>query len=144
MYHIFEHFFLAQSLYEKKVLPVCQKFGLTYMEFTVLMFLANHPQYDTAAQIVKIRHLTKSHVSVSLRTLQEKQLVEGMYYPGNRKNLHLKVTDAAHPIVQEGRKAQKAFSEILVRDFTPEEAAQLKYLIEKLENNMKQENNIHE
>ena len=139
MFHVYEHFFLTQSVYEKKVMPVCHKFGLTYMEFTVLMFLANNPQYDTAAQIVKVRRLTKSHVSMSLRTLQEKNLVVGVYFPGNRKSVHLKVTEEAQKIVDAGREAQKAFGACLVKDFTPEEAAQLKYLSDKLNRNMKQE-----
>lgn len=139
MFQIYEHFFLTQSVYEKKVMPVCQKFGLTYMEFTVLMFLANNPQYDTAAQIVRVRRLTKSHVSVSLRTLQEKKLVAGVYYPGNRKTVHLKVEQAAQRIVDAGREAQKAFAACLIKGFTPEEAMQLKYLSDKLNQNMKQE-----
>ena len=69
MFPIFDHITDGQNLYERTVMPVCRKFGLTYMEFTVLMFLQNNPQYDTAAQIVKIRRLTKSHVSVTLKSL---------------------------------------------------------------------------
>ena len=59
--------FLSDSakLYQDTVLPVCKKYGLTYMEFGVLMFLYNNPQYNTAAQIVSMRHIPKSHVSIS-------------------------------------------------------------------------------
>ena len=72
MIPVFEHIFMGQNLYERTVMPVCRAFGLTYMEFTVLMFLVNNPQYDTAAQIVKIRRLAKSHVSISVKGLQER------------------------------------------------------------------------
>ena len=44
----FAHCVDVEELYENMVSPVCEKYELTYMEFTVLMFLANNPQYDTA------------------------------------------------------------------------------------------------
>lgn len=139
MLPVFEHIFSGQNLYERTVMPVCREFGLTYMEFTVLMFLANNPQYDTAAQIVKVRRLTKSHVSVSLKSLQERGLVKGTYFPGNQKTLHLLLTERARPVVAAGLEAQKEFGDKLVRGFTPEEVEQLQKLTEKLHENMKQE-----
>lgn len=139
MLPVFEHIFSGQNLYERTVMPVCREFGLTYMEFTVLMFLANNPQYDTAAQIVKVRRLTKSHVSVSLKSLQERGLVKGTYFPGNQKTLHLLLTERARPVVVAGLEAQKEFGDKLVRGFTPEEVEQLQKLTEKLHENMKQE-----
>ena len=70
---------------------ICEKYELTYMEFTVLMFLANNPQYDTATQIVRYRHLAKSHVSVSIRSLQERGLILGEHKGGNHRTIHLSV-----------------------------------------------------
>lgn len=139
MIPVFEHFFSGQNLYERTVMPVCREFGLTYMEFTVLMFLANNPQYDTAAQIVKIRHLTKSHVSISVKGLQERGLVQGVYFPGNQKTLHLRLTEAATPVVEAGAAAQKEFGAILARGFTQEEIETLQKLTEKLHENIKRE-----
>ena len=51
--------FLSDSakLYQDTVLPVCKKYGLTYMEFGVLMFLYNNPEYNTAAQVGSMRHI---------------------------------------------------------------------------------------
>ena len=141
VFPIFEHFFLTQSLYEKMVMPVCQQFGLTYMEFTVLMFLANNPHYDTAAQIVKIRQLSKSHVSLSLKGLQERGLVVGHYFPGNQKTLHLRLTEKAVSAVSDGKIAQEAFGARLIRGFAPEELAQLQSLIDRIHKNMNQEEN---
>ena len=139
MIPVFEHIFEGQNLYERTVIPVCREYGLTYMEFTVLMFLHNNPQCDTAAQITKIRRLTKSHVSISLKGLQERGLVRGIYFPGNQKTLHLQLTDEAKPVVEAGLAAQKEFGDILVRGFSPEELVLLQKLINKLNENMKQE-----
>ena len=33
---------------------------------SILLFLANNPEYDTASEIVRVRQLTKSHVSASI------------------------------------------------------------------------------
>ena len=140
---MYEHIFLGQNLYEKTVMPVCKAYGLTYMEFTILMFLHNNPKYDTAAQVVKIRRFTKSHVSVSIKGLQEKGLVRGFYHSGNQKTLHLQLTEASQPVVADGLKAQKAFGAMLVQGFTPEEVAQLQYLMDKLHANMKMEDNAN-
>lgn len=139
MIPVFDNLFSGQNLYEQTVMPVCRKFGLTYMEFTVLMFLHNNPQYDTAAQIVRIRRLTKSHVSISLKGLQERGLVKGEYFPGNQKTLHLSVTDAAKPVIEAGIAAQMLFGSKLVRGFTAEEVEQFRKLVEKLNDNIKQE-----
>lgn len=136
---VFEHFHAGQALYERMVVPVCKAHGLTYMEFTVLMFLANNPQYDTAAQIAKIRQLSKSHVSISLKGLQARGLVEGHYFPGNQKTLHLRLTDTAEAVVTQGREAQKAFGVKLIQGFTPEEVTKLQSFIDRIHENMKQE-----
>ena len=140
---VFEHFYAGKNLYEQMVMPVCKAHGLTYMEFTILMFLANNPQRDTAAQIAKIRQLSKSHVSLSLKGLQAKGLVTGHYFPGNQKTLHLCLTEAAEPVVAQGAEAQKKFGDQLIRGFTPEEVKQLQSLVDRIHKNMRQEEEGH-
>ena len=102
----FAHCVDVEELYENMVSPVCEKYELTYMEFTVLMFLANNPQYDTATQIVRYRHLAKSHVSVSIRSLQERGLILGEHKGGNHRTIHLSVAGKATDIIAAGRAAQ--------------------------------------
>ena len=49
--------FMADSrdFYTGLIDPVCKKYGLTQMEFNILLFLANNPECDTAAQIIRKR-----------------------------------------------------------------------------------------
>ena len=61
---------LFKRLYQEKLEPVCSEYSLTRMELNILLFLANNPVHDTATDIVEVRHLTKSHVSASVKTLQ--------------------------------------------------------------------------
>ena len=121
MKNYFAHCVDVEELYENMVSPVCEKYELTYMEFTVLMFLTNNPQYDTATQIVKYRHLAKSHVSISIRSLQERGLILGEHKGGNHRTIHLSVADKARDIIAAGRVAQGKFCEIVFAGFSKEE-----------------------
>lgn len=77
------------AYYAQCVKPVCEAHGLTRMEFDILLFLANNPVYDTAADIVRIRMLTKSHVSGALKRLETDGYLYTAYHAGNRKTIHL-------------------------------------------------------
>ncbi len=136
MENIFRHYAANESLYTAIVAPVCEKHGLTYMEFTVLMFLANNPQFDTASDIVKYRHLTKSHVSMSVRSLEEKGLLKGEHHAPNRRTIHLTVLDAADTIVSDGREAQQTFGKILFVGFSDSEFHQLTSFMKRIDENI--------
>jgi len=136
MESLFRHYAANESLYTATVSPVCEKYGLTYMEFTVLMFLANNPQFDTASDIVRYRHLTKSHVSISIRSLQEKGLLKGEYHKPNRRTIHLTVLESAEPIVNDGRSAQKNYGNILFAGFAESEYELFVAYMKRIDNNI--------
>lgn len=79
---------------------VCDQYGLTQMEYDILMFLYNNPRHDTAAEIVRIRKSTKSHVSTSLKNLENKGLVERIQSKDNKKHIEIILLDKAEPIVE--------------------------------------------
>ena len=101
------------TLYEALSKPVLKKYDLTQMEYDILMFLHNNPQYKTAADIVKIRMLTKSHVSSSLKSLEQRGYIIKGYGSGNRKSILLELTPASSDIIKEGMRIQDTFSDIL-------------------------------
>lgn len=134
MKNLFEHYTDGESLYARMVAPVCEKYGLTNMEFNILMFLSNNPKYDTASQIVRYRHLTKSHVSVSVRSLLRRGLLTGV--PGKQRSIHLQVNPEAEDIVQEGRAVQKQFTETVFAGFTSEEREQWYRFTQRIDKNI--------
>jgi len=136
MESLFHHYAANERLYTATVAPVCEKYGLTYMEFTVLMFLANNPQFDTASDIVRYRHLTKSHVSMSVRSLQDKGLLKGEYHKPNRRTIHLTVLEDADPIVTDGRSAQQNYGSILFSGFDESEYALFVAFMKRIDNNI--------
>ncbi|WP_412185828.1 MarR family winged helix-turn-helix transcriptional regulator [[Ruminococcus] lactaris] len=138
MKNYFAHCVDVEELYENMVSPVCEKYELTYMEFTVLMFLTNNPQYDTATQIVKYHHLAKSHVSISIRSLQERGLILGEHKGGNHRTIHLSVADKARDIIADGRVVQGKFCEIVFAGFSKEEIEALHRFTEQVNRNIKE------
>ena len=58
-----------RKLYCGLFTSMLESWGLTQLEADILLFLANNPEYDTARDIVEVRHLAKSHVSAGIEAL---------------------------------------------------------------------------
>ena len=100
---------------------VCEKYQLTQMEYDILIFLHNNPQHNTAAEIVKIRKSTKSHVSSSLKNLENRGLVERIQSADNKKHIEIVLLEKAVPIIEDGIKVQKEFAKTLLQGLSEEE-----------------------
>lgn len=114
---------------------VCDRYGLTQMEYDILMFLHNDPQHNTAAEIVKVRKSTKSHVSTSLKKLEDKGLVERIQSKDNKKHIEIVLLDKAELIVEAGINAQKRFAENVLSGLTEEEKCMCINVFDKICNN---------
>ncbi len=130
--------FVASSLeyYQRVLSPVSQKFKLTSMEFTILLYLANNPGHDTASEIVKKRHLTKSHVSTSVKSLINKGLLRKEHRENNRRTEHLVLTESCSIIIQEGKAAQKEFFDRLFFGLSKDRLAVLISCFEQMNRNI--------
>ena len=123
------------SYYELLSGKVCDKYELTQMEYDILMFLHNNPQNNTAAEIVKIRKSTKSHVSTSLKNLENKKLIERKQSEENKKHIEIFLLDKAELIVEEGINAQKQFAQNVLSGLTEEEKDMCIRVFNKICNN---------
>lgn len=109
------------SCYEMLTRKVCEKYQLTQMEYDILIFLHNNPQHNTAAEIVKIRKSTKSHVSSSLKNLENRGLVERIQSADNKKHIEIVLLEKAVPIIEDGIKVQKEFAKTLLQGLSEKE-----------------------
>lgn len=109
------------SCYEMLTRKVCEKYQLTQMEYDILIFLHNNPQHNTASEIVKIRKSTKSHVSSSLKNLENRGLVERIQSVDNKKHIEIVLLEKAVPIIEDGIKVQKEFAKTLLQGLSEEE-----------------------
>ena len=123
------------SYYELLSGKVCDKYELTQMEYDILMFLYNNPQNNTAAEIVKIRKSTKSHVSTSLKNLENKKLIERKQSEENKKHVEIFLLDKAELIIEEGINAQKQFAQNVLSGLTEEEKDMCIRVFNKICNN---------
>lgn len=109
------------SYYELLSGEVCDRYELTQMEYDILMFLHNNPQLNTAAEIVKIRKSTKSHVSTSLKKLENRGFVKRIQSEDNKKHIEIVLLDKAEIIVEAGLNMQKQFAQNVLNGLTEEE-----------------------
>ena len=123
------------SYYEVLSGEVCDRYGLTQMEYDILMFLHNNPQHNTAAEIVKIRKSTKSHVSTSLKKLENRGFVKRIQSEDNKKHIEIVLLDQAEEIVEAGINAQKQFAKNVLSGMTEEEKQMCMNVFEKICNN---------
>lgn len=114
------------KLYEAVTAPVGEKYGLTRAELDILLFLANNPRRDRAADIIGVRRMAKSHVSVSVRSLIAGGYLAGGCRGENRRDIHLVLLEKAGAPVREGRQAQEAFLRILTDGLTDGEILEIK------------------
>ena len=132
------YFRLGLNLYEKVTLSVREKYGLSYMEFMVLLFIANNSEYKKASDIVEILGIAKSHVSETLNTLEEKGLVERKRDTQDKRSSILEVMERAKDIIEEGRRAQKEYHDLVFGSLSDDELKELGRLQKIIENNIKE------
>ena len=89
--------------------PLCQTLKLPQTAFDILLFLANNPVYQTAADIVEVRKIKANLVSVNVDKLVRDGYLTREPMPGDRRKTRLLYTEKAQPIILQGRQLQTAF-----------------------------------
>ncbi len=127
-----------KALYTKCVGEACQKHGINRIELDILLFLANHPYYDTAGDLVEIRYLPKSQVSASIALLEKRGYLCKQYQDGRQKTAHFSICSKAEGIVQDGKQAQERFLSIMVQGIPQEELNSMKRCMGRMMENIQQ------
>ena len=89
--------------------PLCQTLKLPQTAFDILLFLANNPAYQTAADIVEVRKIKANLVSVNVDKLVRDGYLTRESMPGDRRKTRLLCTEKAQPVIMQGRQLQSAF-----------------------------------
>ena len=119
--------------YRKKII---RRIFPSAAETDILMFLSNNPQYDTAADISRIRRIPKSQVSTSVKSLCEKGYLCTDYKDNNRKSIHLSLTKSALSVTDYGKTVQAEFEAMLFSGFSEEEKTEFEKLHIKIADNI--------
>ena len=124
------------AYYAQCVKPVCEAHGLTRMEFNILLFLANNPDYNTARDIVEIRRLKANLVSMNVEKLVQEGFLERIPDAKDRRKNVLICTENAKSIIEKGRQLQIGFFGNLFDGIDEESRRQFFGVIEKLRTNL--------
>ena len=136
-FNYFDTMARAQKGYARLLEPICKKWDLTRNELDVILFLANNPEYDRAVDIVNHRGLSKSHVSLSVSNLESRGLLRRIADPTDRRTVHLRLTEKAEPIMEEGCRVQKQFMDYLHQGVTQEQLELMRLFVERVYENIR-------
>ena len=136
-FNYFDTMARAQKGYARLLDPICKKWDLTRNELDVLLFLANNPDFDRAVDIVTHRGLAKSHVSMSVASLEGRGLLERSADPCDRRTVHLKLTEQAKEITDVGCRVQKQFMDYLHQGITEEQLELMRLFVERVYENIR-------
>ena len=127
----------ARKSYSKLLEPICQEWKLTRNELDIMLFLYNNPEYNRAAYIVTHRGIAKSHVSLSVASLEEKGLLQRRFSEQDRRTANLELTDRGLVIAEQARESQQRYLSVLYRDISQEEFEIWRNIMKKVRDNAK-------
>ncbi|MGO4987752.1 MarR family winged helix-turn-helix transcriptional regulator [Gallicola sp. Sow4_E12] len=130
---------LLEKEYDLVRKDIMNAFCLTGAEVDILLFLENNPQYKSAQEIVEVRKIAKSHVSMTIKGLIEKGFLKKEKDPNNLRVYHLEILEEGKTVTVYGKKKQTKFFENLFSDFSEEEIEEFKRLYHRMIKNMMKE-----
>lgn len=126
----------AKKGYYRALDPICRSRELTHNEMDILLCLYNNPGLDRAADIVTKRGIAKSHVSLSVGSLERRGLLVCREDSRDRRVIHLLLAEEAKQIAAEGRAAQQTFFSRIFDGLTREEAELWQTIVRKVCDNI--------
>ena len=123
--------------YTRSCKALCHELDIPQTAFDILMFLANHPEYKSARDIVEIRRIKANLVSINVdRLVQEGRLVR-REVAHDRRKVELELTEKAAPIVERGRAVQKQFIDTMLQGIDETTLAAFRTALMQMEKNIK-------
>lgn len=116
--------------YEEMCKPFCKEMNVPQTAFDILMFLANHPEYATARDIIQYRGIRPNLVSLYVDKLVNEGYLNREPMKGNRRCIKLTCTEQATPIIQAGHQIQQQFYDILLEGIDRNDVKRLGEIIE--------------
>lgn len=109
------------KLHENMLKDICEEYELSLTEATIISFLHNNPEKDTAADIAELRMLSKGIVSQSVENLIRKSLLQREQDTADRRKIHLSLTLSAQTITKSIEGIQKNLHDEIFAGLSEEE-----------------------
>lgn len=121
---------------EKFLGPIAEEYGLSVLELRLLRFLDVHRYLDTAKDIVKVRHWTKSHVSKAIENLIERGYLQRQIDVRDRRKVHLTLQEQAVPLLIRIHTEYQAMHQIVLQGISEEELQIVAQVAQKISGNI--------
>ncbi len=121
-----------QQFYAGRFAPMLARTGLSMREIQVLLFLVNNPGFDTARDMTEYRGLGKSQVSQAVELLAAQGLLRRTPDGGDRRVVHLSLTETGLPLAREAQALQSACGREMLSALSEEEQQRLFALLERV------------
>ncbi len=122
--HFFEwlgKMYTMDQYLQECITPVCKEYHLTGAEMTVLLFLYNNPEQNTATDIIKFSRMGKANISKSIEHLIRRDLLIRTRDAQDRRVVHLCLTETALCILPDLIGAAEQYLRGIFADFSPDE-----------------------
>lgn len=103
------------------IAPACKEYHLTGTEMTVLLFLYNNPEKNTATDIIKFSRMAKANISKAVEHLIRRDLLVRARDAQDRRVVHLCLTETALCMMPDLLGAAEQYLRGIFADFSPEE-----------------------
>lgn len=136
MERIQENLCISRELNSLIFAPICAKYRLTHTEILILLYLSGRTEGNTARDIVDTLRLAKSHISVSVRCLEERGYLACSHEGHDRRAIHLHLLSPAAEVIAESKLAQQELISVMLAGFSAEECDAVKGYFRRMSANI--------
>lgn len=115
----FAHFGKIEKAYRKRCTQAVEEYCFTPNEIVVLLYLSNHPGYDSASDIAHFRSISKGLIARSVETLCEKGYLRTGKDEKDRRLIHLSLTEKSAAVVKRLKACRREFVKELYAGAAP-------------------------
>lgn len=127
-----------KKIFDTTFEEIRKKYDLTMNEIVVLVYLINtENKKNTAKDIVDEIMTAKSHISKSVKLLEDKNIITRTYDYNDKKVIHLKIVNKDSEVIKEISQENSKINKRIVDGISSEELVILEKSLEKIKENIK-------
>ncbi len=127
-----------QKLYNRKIEDLRREYNLRKVDIDILYFLSKSGEHNTSKDISDLNLFNKGHISQSVGRMVKQQLIYIVQDQGDRRCMHIMLTEKAEKIVAEITTLRMQMYNIILKGVTKEERDVLFQVSQKVNENIKE------
>lgn len=131
-------FYKYKKVYEKRCQVIMKQYDLRLADIEILYYVSQAGSKNMAKDIVDLG-MSKANVSKSVDHIREKGYVTLYEDKEDRRCVHIEVTEAAEPILQEVRQIRKEMGKALTEGIPRENIDTMKRVMQQMQQNLSRE-----